>query len=95
MVNGFVNEGNLASPRIKKIVPKMQFFLKLCQQKNIARYAVNDAHTSSSLEFNSYPSHCLFGSDESNLISELLTYDLTIINKNSTNAFFMLQGLDF
>jgi nicotinamidase-related amidase len=95
MVNGFIDYGNMASTTIKKIVPNLVEFLSLVQQKKLSIYFLNDAHHPQALEFQSYPSHCLQGTQESNIINELKTIKGTIIEKNSTNGFHALQKYDF
>ncbi len=92
MINGFVHTGALASPRIKNIIPAVSDIVLKCIEKNIDIIAFADCHSESSVEFDSFPVHCLEGTDESDIIDEIkniLSSDkmITIIPKNSTNGF--------
>ncbi|WP_459129970.1 cysteine hydrolase family protein [Guggenheimella bovis] len=87
VINGFVKQGALASPRVEKIVPFLvDLNTKLDRVKRVFLY---DSHTPTATEFMSYPSHCIQGTKESQVVSELLpfTEDSEMIAKNSTNAF--------
>lgn len=91
MNNGFCKAGNLASSTINSIVPAIRNLLELAIANKIEVIALNDHHTSDNPEFKSYPSHCLAGSKESELVSELQFSEIKIIKKNSTNGFFVLD----
>lgn len=91
MNNGFCKAGNLASPTINSIVPAIRNLLELAIANKIEVIALNDHHTSDNPEFKSYPPHCLAGSKESELVSELQFPEIKIIKKNSTNGFFVLD----
>ncbi|BAH07476.1 isochorismatase family cysteine hydrolase [Clostridium kluyveri] len=90
MVNGFVHEGLLASPRIKNII------------KNIADLNNNtlgykkvfflDEHGEDSVEYKTHGIHCRKGTTECELIPELKENlkdynNIAMIPKNSTNGF--------
>ena len=91
MVNGFLKEGNLASPSIMRIVPRIQLLLNYYLEKEGSAIAfVRDSHVKSALEFQRYPIHCLEKTKESELIDELKfaePYALSYL-KNSTNLVF-------
>lgn len=88
MINGFCKSGNLASPRINALIPETERILKLCSEKGIKAIAFADSHSEDSPEFSSYPSHCVRGTWESEVVDELKGItDIRIINKNSTNGF--------
>jgi len=89
MVNGFVYNGPLSSPRVAAIVNNIVDI----NEKTIGCKKVffTDSHSENSKEFSSFPIHCLKNSEESMLISELVTESASgnsvIIEKNSTNGF--------
>lgn len=90
MLKGFIDEGPLADPSIRQIIPSnvkwVQSFLK--DQKPVLYF--QDAHTKDALEFENYPPHCLKGTKESELVDELKVYEKQMIQveKNTTNGFF-------
>lgn len=88
MINGFAKEGALKSDRIESLIPGIESLVRKGKEKGIKMVAFADNHTESSLELKSYPPHCMEGSTESDVVSELKEiggYEL--INKNSTNGF--------
>lgn len=88
MVNGFVKEGPMSSPRIQTIIPAISDLMTLAKEQKIEMLAFADCHEESSIEFTSYPPHCLVGSTESEIIDELKEvggYELVL--KRSTNGF--------
>ena len=88
MINGFVNDGALASPFIKEINQDIANFASIARGKGIDVYALADTHTEQSPEFTGYPVHCLAGTDECLLTPELNDAgNITVIKKNSTNGF--------
>ncbi|MCL2847338.1 MAG: cysteine hydrolase [Firmicutes bacterium] len=90
MINGFCKKGALASQRsASKIEPIEQLLEKLPNTKKVF---VRDCHSKDSIEFKSYPPHCLANDSESELVKELSDFDGIDIAKNSTNAFFALQN---
>ncbi|EES91208.1 cysteine hydrolase [Clostridium botulinum C] len=88
MINGFAKQGNLMSPRIKDIIPRVVNTTKICENNGFSIIAFSDAHTIDSIEFQNYPVHCLKGTFESQLIDELKVFkSIHIIDKNSTNGY--------
>lgn len=88
MVNGFTREGAMQSDRMVKLIPKVADLLVRCQNLNIPVIAFVDCHPVNSPEFIPYPPHCLDGSNESELVKELVDIGGYIrIPKNSTNGF--------
>lgn len=87
MINGFVNEGALASPRIKNIIPEVSELVSKCQKKNINIIAFADCHKENAIEFESFPVHCLENTSESEIIDEIKDKIFAVIPKNSTNGF--------
>ncbi|MCK8060590.1 MULTISPECIES: isochorismatase family cysteine hydrolase [unclassified Fusibacter] len=88
MINGFAHFGALSSPRVLAIAQPIAEFAKLCEEKQIEILAFADAHTEKSPEFGSYPTHCLKGTEESEIVPEIATaVSFKRIDKNSTNAY--------
>lgn len=88
MINGFAKQGNLMSPRIKDIIPRVVNTTKICENNGFSIIAFLDAHTIDCIEFQNYPVHCLKGTFESQLIDELKVFkSIHIIDKNSTNGY--------
>lgn len=90
MINGFYNEGSLASNRVYNIIPQVTKLID--NMKYCKKVVFVDSHTKDSTEFKSYPMHCIDGSSEADIIKEVkeslvktLNYD--IIKKNSINGF--------
>ena len=84
MVNGFVKEGALHDEAINDITPAIVDFIKDGIDRSVF---IADSHPPKTREFNSYPSHCVIGTSESEIISELTPYVQEVIRKNSTNTF--------
>lgn len=88
IVNGFINEGAMAAPNIKGIIPPVCELLKRCNEKGIPSIAFADCHSEGCAEFKDFPIHCLKGSSESEIVDEIKKIGgYTIIPKNSTNGF--------
>lgn len=93
MINGFCFEGNMASPNIIKLIPKIETFIEDNLNNDVSILHYTDAHPIDAQEFKTYPVHCLIGSNESKVVSELDYPKIKIINKNSTNGFFAYNPL--
>ena len=92
MNNGFAKEGALSSPRVEKIINPIADFGKALSSKINTIVAFTDTHDKNSVELKSYPSHCLRGDKESQVVQELLSIEnMNILEKNSTNGFFVLD----
>lgn len=90
MVNGFVREGVLADPSVAHIIPEIEILVKDFLEREQGIIFVKDCHTPNSVEFKSFPPHCISGTSEAELVDELKKYEsLGIsIEKNSTSAMF-------
>ncbi len=97
MINGFIKEGALADPTIKSIIGENVRLAKEFIMNEDPIIVFRDVHTPTSTEFESFPSHCLLGSDEIELIDELkeLNDNLKIIDKNSTSGIFAPGFMDY
>ena len=88
MINGFTREGALKSPRIEGLIPEIVALSKLCDEHGIKKLAFADCHNASSPEFESYPPHCMAGTFEREVVSEIKEVGgYSLILKNSTNGF--------
>ena len=88
MVNGFVKEGPLSSPRIPGILPAIKELLFHFNQYEMPVIAFADTHPKDSPEFATYLPHCLENTSESEIVDELKGKDkYLLIRKNSTNGF--------
>lgn len=90
MINGFVYNGPLSSPRIAAIVNNIVNINK--KTKGYKKVFFIDSHNENSKEFLSFPIHCMKNTDEAMLIPELKTEysdgpNTVYIEKNSTNGF--------
>ncbi len=73
VINGFCCRGPLASPRVGAIVPPVVELVRQAHEAGVRRFAfLHDAHTPEAPEFASYPPHCVAGTEESQLVPELL-----------------------
>lgn len=90
MVNGFIKEGKMSDKDINHITPRIKRLIEnyLSEEEGIA--FIKDTHTESSTEFQKYPIHCLKGTSESEIISELSNYENSSLSyeKNSTSTIF-------
>ena len=97
MVNGFLKRGNLASPSIMRIVPRIEKLMGYYINKKGGQIAiVRDSHTKDAVEFKTYLPHCRKDTWESELIDEFKfvePYALTYL-KNSTNLVFAKGFID-
>lgn len=88
MINGFVREGALQSPRAETVIPAIESLSKEIDKRSIKKLAFADSHTDKSPEIGAYPTHCLAGTSESEVVDELKRIGgYTLIEKNSTNGF--------
>lgn len=91
MVKGFFDTGALSFSIYKKIVPNIVALNELTLGYD--KVFINDGHTENCLQFKLYPTHCIKGSEEAEIIEELITPELlsdkvVILSKNSENGFF-------
>lgn len=86
MVKGFYNLGVFASERTKKVINPI---IKLNESLNgCKKIFFVDSHTKESIEFKSYPEHCLRGTEEEEYIDNIKGDSNTVfIKKNSINGF--------
>lgn len=88
MVNGFVKMGPMSSPRIQTIIHPICDLLKQANRHQMDVVAFADCHQADSIEFNSYPAHCIKGNIESEIVDEIKQAGpYHLIEKSSTNGF--------
>ncbi|MBN2796162.1 MAG: cysteine hydrolase [Clostridia bacterium] len=86
MINGFAKEGSLYSERVKKLISNQVKVLERLDQVTL-RF-ICDGHPQDATEFDVFPSHCVLGSEESEIVRELKPFVKDdIIYKNSTNGY--------
>ena len=90
MVNGFVREGIMADPYIEHIIPEQIRLIKEFLEKKEGIAFVKDVHSEDSIEFKTFPKHCVKGTSEAEVIDELKSFeeDVLVYEKNSTSAMF-------
>lgn len=89
MVNGFINEGNLADKSINRITKNVVNLVEDALEEDVKIIAFKDTHTNDDEEFKSFPPHCIKGTTECDLVPELKKYEnyMHIIEKPTTNGF--------
>lgn len=91
MVNGFVKEGPLADPYISRLIPLQKKLIEYYKRKAKKEIAfVKESHNPNSKEFKDFPPHCIEGTEEAQLVDELISYesDARKYLKNSTSVLF-------
>ena len=84
MIECFVHEGALHDEAINAVTVHIEALIKDAQQRVIF---IADSHPPKTREFNSYPTHCVIGTTESEVIQELKPHVQELMRKNSTNTF--------
>lgn len=94
VIEGFAHAGAMASPRVAALVDPVADTIRRCGAAGMQVVTVADTHTPDSVELQTYPSHCLRGTDEPHLCASVAAAAATLppdrythIDKNSTNAF--------
>lgn len=89
MNNGFSKKGALYSDRVEAIIDNVKEITEIFADKDLPIIAYTDYHNKNSIEFKSYPHHCLEGTDEVELVDAIKVFKdkIKVIRKNSTNAF--------
>jgi len=91
MLRGFLEEGCplYCGPAAQAIVPSVQTLLAQEKEKGSAIFFIADSHRPDDLEFQMFPPHCVVGSSEAEVISELSQYAAgTTITKQRYSGFF-------
>lgn len=90
MNNGFVNFGAMANNKYNELVPEqLKLIDKFRREEQLVNFIL-EGHIEEAVEFLLYPSHCIFGTEEAELIPELKPEEdkenTTIYYKNSING---------
>ena len=90
MVKGFVNVGPMADPTINIITPEILNMVNEFINNNEVVAFIKDNHEKDALEFKKFPPHCVIGTDEADLIDELLPFEKNglVYPKNSTSTMY-------
>lgn len=91
VINGFCNEGPLASPRVANIVRLIARLMKSAWRRGTRQIVlIQDTHEPHAVEFNDWTPHCIRGSSESQTVPEIRALpfyqELTIVPKNSISS---------
>ena len=97
MVNGFVKEGALADKKINDITPNIIKIIEKFIESGNDIISIQEGHSNNSKEFESFPPHCILGTEESELIEELMPYKdkMQVIRKNSTCGFVTKEFIEY
>ena len=90
MNQGFCEEGALADPTIKGIVPNIRKIIMDGLKRESALFFVNDKHTEDSVEIKRYAGHCITPREQKTIkeLSIFEEYADRVFYKNSTCALF-------
>lgn len=93
LVNGFCNEGALASPRVKAIVEPVGQLLQAAWNAGVRNMVLSqDAHEPDALEFQAFAPHCVQGTTEAETIDEIKSLPfynrMVLLEKNSIHSGF-------
>ncbi len=97
MVNGFVKEGALADKNINNITPNIINLIENSLKNNDDIISIQEGHNKDSKEFESFPVHCVLGTEEAELIDELMPYkeSMKLFRKNSTCGFVTSEFMNY
>lgn len=96
MINGFAKSGALADPKIMDVCDEQVRLVNVFKEEKNPIIAFKDVHDKDSVEFTSFPSHCVRGTEEVELVKPLKVFesDFTVIEKNSTSGFVVEEFLE-
>jgi nicotinamidase-related amidase len=88
MIVGFCDRGPLASPRVDALTGPVVDLFERCHELGVQHFVLTqDTHDPAAAEFETWPVHCVRGTDESEMISELkelpFSHLFTVVEKNS------------
>ena len=90
MVVGFMEQGHnlYCGDEARGIIPSIQELIEREQAAGAEVIFICDTHDPDDLEFQMFPVHCVRGTEEAEVISELRDYDGSILRKRRYSAFF-------
>lgn len=72
MINAFLREGALSSPRVNQLAEPVAELMQTAWDHGVRLFAfTQDTHTEDNPEFQAYPPHAIAGTSESQMIAEL------------------------
>lgn len=87
-LEGFTRKGPLQSARIARIIPSIRRLMEWFAYHGMPVLVLADSHPENSQEFDAYPQHCIVGTEECDVVSELQEIGhYHLISKNSTNGY--------
>lgn len=102
MLKGFLEDGHnlYCGDHARRVIPKIRKLLEDEIALGSKVFYICDNHEPDDLEFDMFPVHCLIGSEESEIIPELLDFPGERINKHRYSGFYnsslqkQLESLD-
>ena len=90
VLNGFCKEGNLASPRCQAAIPRIKATVEARRRAGDALIFLADTHDPNDREFEVFPVHCVRGTSEAEVVSELHPFlkGARLIRKRRYSGFF-------
>jgi len=91
MVRGFHDLGNLANPRVARIIPNVVKLIKNQRSEGCEIIFLKDCHEPNDEEFKMFPPHCVWCTEETDLVDELRGVQLlgdSIILKTRYSGFY-------
>jgi nicotinamidase/pyrazinamidase len=88
---GFTRLGNLASPECTAAIPRIHRILEAEMGQGIPVILTKDSHVENDPEFRMFPSHCIVGTPEHDLVEEFRGLEsgaAAVIEKHRYSAFF-------
>lgn len=88
VIKGFCNAGPLSSPRVAGIVEPIVDLMKRAWEKKVRHIILSqDTHEPDAVEFDSWPPHCIRGTEESETVDEIQQLpffdQMIVLEKNS------------
>lgn len=88
MINAFLREGALSSPRVDKLAEPVTELMRKAWDHGVRMFTfTQDTHDENTPEFQAYPPHAIAGTSESQMIDELaelpFSKDFKVIEKDS------------
>ena len=96
MVNGFVYEGAMHDEYISHTEDEQVELIESLLKEKQGVSLIGEWHPEDSVEFLTYPAHCVMGTSEAEFVSKLQKYEdkALVYKKNSTNGIFAPGLLD-
>jgi nicotinamidase/pyrazinamidase len=90
VLNGFCVSGNLAGPRLARVVPGIRAYLERELAAGARAIFLADNHAASDLEFAMFPRHCVVGTEEAQIVPELseIAARSDVVPKTRYSGFF-------